>query len=627
MGNKENTIKNNNEQYKDDKEIIQGQEQNLNSQIKNKNKKSIPLNLTNKIMKSLCKINIQIYFDECYQGNGFFLKFKNSKKYMITNNSLISEERINEQIEIEIWNKNNMELDIKDRNIKYFPKPKDITLIEIKETDEIFKDIEFLEYDSNYRKGYDIYNNIDIFSIIFPLEDNMEYISGKIIKINNYEFYYDITTDEDSIGCPIILLDNTINIIKVIGIQKNDYNLNKLSCGTFIGEIFNEEEDNDINENYIIAVFNIKKYSINKEIRIINSYEEYERVLKGNYFFENKMNEEEIKTCEISINEKVIPFSYKYMFNKTGKYYIKYSFANLLTKMNCMFENCWAMEYVNFSHFNTKNVTNMNNMVSGCTNLKNLNLTNFNTQNVTDMSFMFSCCSSLKHLDLSHFNAQSLTDMDHMFFACHSLKNIILPIFNNKNTISIKGIFENCSSLKYIDLSKFNNQKVGDSLERMFRECTSLKSIDLTHLNTQNVITMKDLFYKCESLTNINLSNLNTQNVTDMSSMFNSCKSLKSIDLSSFNTQNVIDMRLMFFSCKSLKSLDLSNFSTQNVTNIAAIFNDCSSLRHLDLSNFNIHNITKREQMFKLCKSLRRENIITKDDIIIQTFENDNKIK
>ena len=37
-------------------------------------------------------------------------------------------------------------------------------------------------------------------------------------------------------------------------------------------------------------------------------------------------NEEDIKKCEIKINDKLIPFNYKYKFNSQGKYKIKYSF-------------------------------------------------------------------------------------------------------------------------------------------------------------------------------------------------------------------------------------------------------------------------------------------------------------
>ena len=45
-----------------------------------------------------------------------------------------------------------MKLEFKNRIRKYMEQPKDISIIEIKESDEIYEDIEFLDYDLNYEK-------------------------------------------------------------------------------------------------------------------------------------------------------------------------------------------------------------------------------------------------------------------------------------------------------------------------------------------------------------------------------------------------------------------------------------------------------------------------------------------
>ena len=105
------------------------------------------------------------------------------------------------------------------------------------------------------------------------------------------------------------------------------------------------------------------------------------------------MNEEEIKRCEIRINNQLIPFNYFFKFKNKGKYIIKYSFNNYLSKTNHMFYGCASLTNINLSNFNTQNVTNMDNMFSGCNSLKSLDLSNFNTQNVTNMSDMFSYCN------------------------------------------------------------------------------------------------------------------------------------------------------------------------------------------------------------------------------------------
>ena len=84
--------------------------------------------------------------------------------------------------------------------------------------------------------------------------------------------------------------------------------------------MINKEEKiiKEIN-NYIIGEFDIKEN--NKNIRIINSYEQCNREHRfGKYYNKKYENEKEIKeNCEIRINDKIIPFSYYYKFNK--KYY------------------------------------------------------------------------------------------------------------------------------------------------------------------------------------------------------------------------------------------------------------------------------------------------------------------
>ena len=237
----------------------------------------------------------------------------------------------------------------------------------------------YLYYDRNYIDGYEQYikpKPVDLIIGEYP-ENEVAFASGKIIDIiyddvyNYYEFKHNLDTKPGSSGSPIILL----NSLKVIGIHKSgDSDTNKsINYGTFIGEIFknniNKNIYKNINENYIISEIYISKDNINKDIQIINSYEE---VFRNNNFTikEEYKNEKEIKECIIEINNEKILFSYKYKFKKEGKYKIKYSFHNLLTNCNYMFYNCW--------------------------NLTNLDLSNFNTQNVKDMSCMFSNCKAFK---------------------------------------------------------------------------------------------------------------------------------------------------------------------------------------------------------------------------------------
>ena len=118
---------------------------------------------------------------------------------------------------------------------------------------------------------------------------------------------------------------------------------------------------------------------IYKEIRIINSYEEFIREHQNdNEMVENIMgelyNEEDIKKCEIRINNEIIPFNYFYKFPNNGVYLIEYTFNNILTKTSFMFSECKSLMNIDLSYFNTKKVTNMDSMFYGCKSLHEENI-------------------------------------------------------------------------------------------------------------------------------------------------------------------------------------------------------------------------------------------------------------
>ena len=163
------------------------------------------------------------------------------------------------------------------------------------------------------------------------------------------------------------MLNSDINLLQVIGIHKKEKVSRNLCTGTFIGEIFKDPRDDlnqEIIDNYIIAEISINEENINKDIRIINSYDEYARN-NENSNEEKKSgenNEEEIRKCEIKINDELIPFSYFHQFNKEGNFIIKYSFKNFLENINFMFCECKYIKKINLSNFNSQNVTNISNM-------------------------------------------------------------------------------------------------------------------------------------------------------------------------------------------------------------------------------------------------------------------------
>lgn len=284
-------------------------------------------------------------------------------------------------------------------------------------------------------------------------------------------------------------------------------------------------------KNCIIGKLRINKEDINKNIRIINSFEQSKQ--KYNYIRINNelkyRNEAEIKNnCEIKINGNKIPFSYFCIAKEPGDYTIEYNFKSYLTKTDFLFSECFNLIELDFWDFNSENVTNMVGMFLECSSLKTLKISNLDTKNVKDMNCMFYGCKELETLDLSGFNTQNVLIMSRLFFGCKKLKNI--------------------------NLSRFNTQNVID-MYNMFGECQSLLQLDLLNFYTQNVVNMSRMFFNCISLRKLNLSNFIASKIAYTNSMFLGCSSLTDVNLENFNLQNVINKEDMFIGCYNLKNI------------------------------------------------------------------------
>ena len=567
---------------------------------KNDSSKFVTIEFINKVKASVCKIKC-----DNKSGTGFFMNIPLNDKtfrYLITNNNVINKDLIKKIINLEIHNRKDIKLllDNKIRDIHFLPeKSPDITAIQIIEEDyHIMRNAYFLNYDKNYSQGYNVYINQNVFTLGYAQE--MSIGIGKIRNIENYEFYHDIPK-AGGYSCSPIINSKTI---EVIGIHKGFHGEFGGNIGSFIGRIVDEIQNYNSHrkislkkgkENFIVGEIEINEYNVNQEIPIICSFHQKMRGDMGPEFAENIDLEEEMKNCEIEIEDIKIPFSYTHKFTKIGNYKIIYSFKKYLTDLRYMFNSCSYITYLDLSKFNTKNVSDMGLMFDGCSSLTEIKLNNLDTEKVINMSGMFGGCKILTNLDLSSFNTKNVTDMNSMFFDCQSLKNINLSSFNTENVTNMWGMFFHCSSLLSLDLSFFN---------------------------TINVTNMSNMFYGCSSLKDIDLSSFNTKNVTEMCGMFFECTSLGNLDLSNFNTENVKNMSYMFCRCISLLHLNLSNFNTQNVTIFGIKFGNpiLGEDRLINLPSF--FSSEGLSNMFIGCSPLLFQNIEIKDKNLLETINN-----
>ena len=323
--------------------------------------------------------------------------------------------------------------------------------------EQLNPDLSFIDQSNRIDKGRNMMK-----VLVLKNEDN-EYICpkcGEKIKLNiKDDLISSFNKIKNIINGIKLNIDNTIKISSdnLVNIQLQNVNLiiNSLNADIInindkINDLYNNNKikTQNITTNYIIAEFDIKEENVNKDIRIINSYEEFVRKYQFKEIQNNARNEDEIKKCEIKINEELIPFNYYYQFKSKGKYTIKYSFKNNITSTGFMFYECSSLTYINLSNFNTNNITNMSNMFSGCASLTDINLSNFNTSNVTNMEGMFYECSSLTNIDLSNFNTNNVTNMSGMFMGCSSLTSINLSNFNTNRVTNMALMFHGCAKLK-----------------------------------------------------------------------------------------------------------------------------------------------------------------------------------
>ena len=74
--------------------------------------KPVPKEMSDKLKKSICKVIIRKKDEEIINVTGFFIKISEVSKYLLINYPLINQENINESIEVEIWNKDKINLNL-----------------------------------------------------------------------------------------------------------------------------------------------------------------------------------------------------------------------------------------------------------------------------------------------------------------------------------------------------------------------------------------------------------------------------------------------------------------------------------------------------------------------------------
>ena len=421
--------------------------------------------------KHLCKIKVGQE-----QGTGFFCKIpfpdkNNMLPVLITNNHVIYDTMLDkgdEQISIKIKEKNDFQKINTKNRMNYTNKEYDITIIEIKEEDELKNYLELddsiindILYNDNKNKEY---LDKTIYIIQYPKgELSVSYgVLDKIPEDKKYNFNHKCSTEKGSSGSPIIYINN-----KVIGIHKEGYS-HKYNKGTFLNEPIKEfikknykmkDKNFEINETYI-KQFN-KKYNKNikyKDIEIIN-------IIK-----ENLGNDGLKDFCNINLKSlKELNLEYNNISNITSLGKAKFENLEKLNLGKNAISDISILEKVNFKE------------------LKNLCL---NANNISDIKVLEKVkFLKLEKLDLSFNKINSIDVLGNVQFK--KLKELILK----ENLISNIDILEK-ADFKKLEILDLTNNKITNInvLEKVnFKE---LKKLFLNQNNIINISVLENVIFE-----------------------------------------------------------------------------------------------------------------------------------
>jgi len=511
-----------------------------NEKYLNKYPKSISIEAIEIILKQMRNSICKICLKNGKKGTGFLCKipFAEGKKILtlITNNHIINQEYLNKEKTINgiFDNNKTKKINLKNKRI-YTNKDYDITIIEIKQEDEI-KENCFLEIDDIKKdKSSNGYIGNTIYILHYPIIGNEQKLSMSlgIIKENSlekdFEFNHLCSTDSGSFGAPIINSSNN----KVIGIHKLGTINKNYNVGAYLNNAI--EIYKDLFKKELMIKKDLKNSNMNDE-KIANNINK----LKDGNNIDNKKNANNLNNVKI-----------KYKINKDYKSNKIKIFGDAFVR-----NNRYKISFI----FNGKEKELLEpylELDSDDLNKNYIEITLKTAKIISNMSYIFSGCDLLSPTtDFSNWNTYYVTNMSYMFYGCEFLEE--LP-----------------------NISYFNTNKVKD-MSFMFSGCKSLKKIpDISSWNTSNVTNMSNMFSYCSSLKSLpeNISNWNINRVKDLNCMFYQCSSLEYLpDISLWNVNNVKDMSFMFYYCKSLLKLpELERWNIEESTKISGIFSGCST--------------------------------------------------
>ncbi len=250
--------------------------------------------------------------------------------------------------------------------------------------------------------------------------------------------------------------------------------------------------------------------------------------------------------------------------------------------------NTNALESVNVSGFKFDSCQTLVSFIRG-NKLTEINLSGIDVSKCTTIKAFVTNCAALEELDCTSFNPRNVEYLQNAFCSNASLKSIKFGEFqpgidNPKDRLYFNKMFLDCPSLEEVDFSTFDlpETKKRVEYESMFSGCTSLreiKNIDKLFIPgaSADSWTHRTMFKNCSSLEEIDLSAVDVY--IRGADIFTGCSSLRSLNLSGMGLSN----NFTKWNYNNNRTFNSALSSEQEETNI---FAGCDELSEVTFSPY-----------------------------------------
>ena len=252
---------------------------------------------------------------------------------------------------------------------------------------------------------------------------------------------YVVTPDAGFTGLDKVVVDaelaNTVQDVKSIEITENgEYAVVADSPFLSIGKVdidvnlpLQEKKELTVTDNGTYEVMADEGYVGMRVAEVTFEYEPKKRLPNG-----MRLSESTFTEFDMTLYDWSLVYDWYRMFSYCGELKHLTTTPNLnLLYVGNMFMDCYLLETLDLSNWDTSKVVDMNYMFRSCHNLRTIEgIEDWDTSKVVDMTSMFENCG-LTSLDLSNWDVSKVTNMAYMFSSCYHLVELRMGGKLNEN--------------------------------------------------------------------------------------------------------------------------------------------------------------------------------------------------